>query len=140
LKNIKLCIKGISALNPNQPIKTNLKSDVDLSNLIRTAGGDMNFVKEMINQFEESTLTGIHDMHNALEANELSEIEELAHKLLSAPRHLGINHLVSNFKEIEKYAKSGDKTKLLALIDKANANTLASKDELWKAYVKILEE
>ena len=91
-------------------------TEADLSNLLRVAGNDMNFVKEMILQFKESTQQGLKDIAAALSKENYEEVGNLAHKLVPACRHLGIISLVNQLKNIEENALNQNKKIILELL------------------------
>lgn len=91
----------------------------DLTDLIRMSGEDMKFVEEMIHQFETSTREGLDEMQTAMEEGRFGTVRELAHKLASPSRHLGVTSLLELLKEIEKKAPRGNKILLRELIQQA---------------------
>lgn len=95
------------------------KTEVDLRNLIRIAGGDMQFVKEMIAQFELSAEKGLKTMREALENYDPEKLSDAAHSIVPASRHLGLTELVSLLKEIEEGTENKETDKLRKLVDRA---------------------
>jgi len=91
----------------------------DLSNLVRMAGDDMDFVEEMIIQFEKTTLKGLDEMEAAVEEGMFGTVRELAHKLIPPGRHLGLSLFVEQLGEIEMKAPRGNKLLLRELIRQA---------------------
>ena len=100
----------------------------DLSDLIRMAGDDMDFVEEMITQFEKTTLKGLDEMETALDEGRFGSIKDLAHKLTPPGRHLGLSLLLEQLREIETKAPRGNKILLRDLIKRARkSSSLAGK-------------
>ncbi len=95
----------------------------DLSNLIRMAGDDMEFVEEMIIQFERTTLEGLEEMEAAVEEGRFGTLRDLAHKLMPPGRHLGLSLLLKQLREIEIKAPRGNKMLLKELINKARKSS-----------------
>lgn len=102
----------------------------DLSNLLRTAGNDLNFIEEMIRQFNHSTDSGLNEIIIALESDQYNLIADLAHRIIPASRHLEIAKLVDILKDIETEALSQNKDVILKL-------TLEAKKILPKAVVDL---
>jgi signal transduction histidine kinase/CheY-like chemotaxis protein len=108
-----------------QVLEDNLQHG-DLSNLIRMAGEDMGFVKEMIIQFEKTTLEGLDEMEVAVDEGRFGSVRDLAHKLIPPGRHLGLSMLLEQLREIELKAPRGNKILLRELINGARkSSTLA---------------
>ncbi|OFX20907.1 MAG: hypothetical protein A2041_05450 [Bacteroidetes bacterium GWA2_31_9b] len=93
--------------------------DADLSNLIRVAANDLDFIEEMIQKFKQSTESGLIEIKVALNNKQYSLVADLAHKLTPASRHLGIKKLVEEFKSIEENALNENKNIILKLIHEA---------------------
>ena len=94
-------------------------TEADLSNLVRVAGNDYDFVKEMIQQFKVSTEKGLNDIKIALENDQYTMVADLAHKLAPSSRHLGVKKLVKALKNIEENTLNENKTVILELIQEA---------------------
>ncbi len=88
----------------------------NLSNLLHVAGNDISFVQEMIQQFEQSTLSGIKDIKQEIENESYEKTADLAHKLAPACRHLEANNLLKQLKQIEEYARGKNKADILKLL------------------------
>lgn len=91
----------------------------DLTGLMRMSGEDMGFVEEMIGQFEKSTGDGLAEMRSAIGDGRFGSVRELAHKLASPARHLGLTGLLELLKEIERKAPRGNRILLNELVRKA---------------------
>ena len=101
----------------------------DLTELINMSGEDMAFVEGMIRQFEQSTREGLIEMDAAVEEGRFGTVRDLAHKLASPSRHLGLTSLLDLLKEIEKKAPRGNRILLRELIHKAGEQcTLAGQN------------
>ena len=117
--------------------KNGFKKEGDLTNLLRVAGDDLRFVKEMLDQFESSTQKGLAEMKSAIEKDAFTEVGELAHKLASPSRHLGLNQLLATFKEIEAQSKENNKTSIVVLINEATERVTSASDNLNNQFNKI---
>jgi len=95
----------------------------DLSNLVRMAGDDMEFVEEMILQFEKTTFEGLDEMETAVEEGRFGTVRDLAHKLMPPGRHLGLSVLLLQLREIEMKAPRGNKILLRELISQARISS-----------------
>lgn len=122
---------GHISLSGPQNDMNSLQSDQhpgDLSNLIRMAGDNMEFVEEMITQFEKTTLEGLNEMQTALEEGRFGTVSDLAHKLTPPVRHLGLSLLLEQLREIETKAPQENKDLLRDLISRARkSSSLAGK-------------
>lgn len=113
--------KLITEDKPKQTPEKNGKEG-NLDNLIRTAGDDLSFVREMIAQFEKSTTNGFEEMDLAIKNGKFDAVGDLAHKLAPASRHLELNELLSLLKEIEKTAEQGNKAYIEKLYIEAKSS------------------
>jgi len=100
------------------------KEDADLSNLIRTAAKDLDFIQEMILQFKESSKKGLKEIRNATKNNQFDTVANAAHKLVPAARHLGAQKLVSLLKKIEENAISENKNVILEILPEIEESVL----------------
>jgi signal transduction histidine kinase/ActR/RegA family two-component response regulator/HPt (histidine-containing phosphotransfer) domain-containing protein len=90
---------------------------IDLGNLRRTAGGDEQFVREMLVTFLEGTGKGLGQMAEHLETGDMPGIADIAHKLIPQCRHLGAVELTSLLTEVETASRSGsDSGKIESLL------------------------
>jgi CheY-like chemotaxis protein len=120
-----------------QPPPQDVEHVADLSGLLRDAGNDMLFVREMIDQFAASTRSGLNEIRSALEQEHFSEIADLAHKLAPASRHLKITRLVDKLKEIEKLAGNKNGSEIVILLDEAELLTSRAVQSLNVQYEKL---
>lgn len=109
----------------------------DLSNLVRMAGDDMDFVEEMIVQFEKTTLTGLDEMEAAVDEGRYGTVRDLAHKLVPPGRHLGLSLLVGQLGDIEMKAPRGNKALLRELISQARKSSLEAGKSLHLQFRQI---
>ncbi len=80
---------------------------IDLSKLLRIAGGDEQFVKEMLVKFMEGAGKAIDEMTGLLKEGDADKIAELAHKLIPQCRHIGAGELASLLTETEMECRAG---------------------------------
>ncbi|MGE0018391.1 MAG: response regulator [Draconibacterium sp.] len=79
---------------------------VNLSELSRLAGGDEQFLVEMIQLFIKSMESGIAGIENSLKSGNLHEVAEYAHKMAAPVKHFGATHLYENIRQLEKISKN----------------------------------
>ncbi|MEO9477592.1 MAG: ATP-binding protein [Cyclobacteriaceae bacterium] len=70
--------------------------------------GDKEFVKDMLETFVDSSTANIAEMHDALQANDLPRLSNLAHKTVAPARHLDAKEFVLCLKAIETTADAGN--------------------------------
>jgi signal transduction histidine kinase/CheY-like chemotaxis protein/HPt (histidine-containing phosphotransfer) domain-containing protein len=92
---------------PEVKAEENNPGHIDLRDLRRTAGGDEQFVREMLVTFMEGTGKGLGQMAEHLETGDMPGIADIAHKLIPQCRHLGAVDLTSLLTEVETASKSG---------------------------------
>jgi signal transduction histidine kinase/CheY-like chemotaxis protein/HPt (histidine-containing phosphotransfer) domain-containing protein len=107
LTTILSVIKDYAPLNIELPVSENsFKSDqaekINLQNLYHISGGDVQFVKQMLTSFIDSTRKGITDMLDAVRSGQPDPVAELAHKMLPPARHIGASDLCKLLKTIEE--------------------------------------
>ena len=112
------------------------RQEGDLSNLIRMAGDDMEFVEEMIIQFEKTTLEGLAEMETAVDEGRFGTVRELAHKLTPPGRHLGLSLLLEQLREIEMRAPWGNRKLLRDLINRARKSSTLAGESLHEQFRK----
>lgn len=84
------------------------KPKIDLRNLYHIAGGDEQFVKQMLTSFITSTGSLLEDLQKAVAARNTETAAELAHKMMPPCRHLGAMDLYNILGIIEKGAGTDD--------------------------------
>jgi len=95
------------ALSPADKAEWRGPGRIDLATLRRTAGGDEQFVKEMLNTFIDGTGRGLDEMTEHLKRGDAGKIADISHKLIPQCRHLGAVELTSLLTEIELAGRSG---------------------------------
>ena len=96
-----------------------VSTKINLQNLYHLAGGDEDFVLQMLRTFISTTSTGLVEMKAALLAGERLKVADIAHKLMPPCRHLGAVKLHLLLREIEKDSTGDDnEDQLEELIDK----------------------
>ncbi len=96
-----------------------VSTKINLQNLYHLAGGDEDFVLQMLRTFIGTTATGLADMKTALYAGERRKVADIAHKLMPPCRHLGAVNLTLLLQEIEKNCSgNNNEVQLEELIDK----------------------
>ena len=85
--------------------ESDVKHKINLSSLNHISGGDEKFVNQMLVSFTESTGKGLKEMIEAHETDQMQQVAELAHKMLSPCRHIGANLLCELLEKIEQEIK-----------------------------------
>ncbi|HSO78305.1 MAG TPA: ATP-binding protein, partial [Bacteroidales bacterium] len=85
-----------------------VNAKVNLQNLYHLAGGDEDFVLQMLKTFIGTTATGLAEMKASLLAGERQKAGDIAHKLMPPCRHLGAVNLHILLREIEKNCTGND--------------------------------
>ncbi|MBN1417005.1 MAG: response regulator [Bacteroidales bacterium] len=75
---------------------------IDLHNLYHIAGGDEQFVKQMLVTFIETTEKGLNDMNEAVITGKWESVAGLAHKISPPCRHIGAVNLYGYLRRIEE--------------------------------------
>jgi signal transduction histidine kinase/CheY-like chemotaxis protein/HPt (histidine-containing phosphotransfer) domain-containing protein len=86
--------------------KDETKEKINLQNLIHIAGGDVQFTKQMLITFLETTTKGLQEMKESLGSAQWNVIADLAHKMLPPCRHLGASDMCNYLKNIETAARN----------------------------------
>jgi HPt (histidine-containing phosphotransfer) domain-containing protein len=73
-----------------------------MQNLHHIAGGDEQFVTQMLVSFINSTEKGLKEIQDAVRSKKWESVAHLAHKLMPPCRHIGAMDLYNLLAEIEK--------------------------------------
>jgi CheY-like chemotaxis protein/nitrogen-specific signal transduction histidine kinase/HPt (histidine-containing phosphotransfer) domain-containing protein len=107
LSVIKDYEQGTGIIQPaGEKVDYTADKKINLDNLYHIAGGDEQFVKQMLVSFIESTKRGLDEMKEAVRTGGLETVAELAHKMLPPCRHIGALELSSLLKKIEENTKN----------------------------------
>jgi len=110
LTTILSVIREVFARETIQPAVENIfASDndrINLQNLVHIAGGDTQFMKQMLITFLESTTKGLQEMGEAVTSGHWHMVGELAHKMLPPSRHIGASDLSIYLRKIEDGIKN----------------------------------
>ncbi len=87
---------------PDRGDKTGSGDKISLDNLYHIAGGDRQFVRQMLVTFIDTTDTGLKEIQNAFLSGQWEQVADLAHKLLPPCRHIRAMELTSLLSRIEK--------------------------------------
>jgi signal transduction histidine kinase/HPt (histidine-containing phosphotransfer) domain-containing protein len=102
--NTQFAIANNGTNEPESPDKINL------NNLYHISGGDEQFVKQMLISFINTTQKGLKDMKEASLEGRWESVANLAHKLLSPCRHIGVMDLYNILSKIEKDIRNNNNT------------------------------
>jgi len=94
------------------PIEKENEEEAKLTfqNLYHLAGGNEDFVRQMLVTFLETTQRGLAEMSLAYKSEQADQLAELAHKLLPPCRHIGAKKMCSLLKQTEDIIRSSNST------------------------------
>ena len=78
----------VTAVKPEAQVLA-INEKIDLTNLYHIAGGDRQFVKQMLVSFIETTEKGLNEIRESYFSGHWQTLADLSHKLLPPCRHLG---------------------------------------------------
>ena len=93
--------------------RNDIKSRVNLQNLLHIAGGDTQFTKQMLITFLETTTKGLQEMNEASSSGQWGTVAELAHKMLPPSRHIGASELSNFFRKMEDGFRNNAETGII---------------------------
>jgi CheY-like chemotaxis protein len=136
----------LSVLKENTPVtiqgdfikeeKRNSGPDkINLNNLFHIAGGDEQFVKQMLLTFIDTTDKGLNNMQNLATLGQWDEVASLSHKLLPPCRHIGAMHLYSLLQKIEEIIHNKNDTKIIESLTSESAREFRAVSELIKEHI-----
>jgi HPt (histidine-containing phosphotransfer) domain-containing protein len=106
----------------------------DLTYLKNMAGGNIEFVKEMISIFEEQVIELKEDMTKAFNSQNWSALGKVAHKAKSSIAVVGMTDLANELKSLELLAGEGKEIeKYKAIVDRFVIESTEASAELSKA-------
>jgi signal transduction histidine kinase/CheY-like chemotaxis protein/HPt (histidine-containing phosphotransfer) domain-containing protein len=91
----------------------NINGKINLQNLIHISGGDIQFTKQMLVTFLETTTRSLEEMKEALASGQGNNIADLAHKMLPPCRHLGASDMCNFLRNIEDAARNNGEKRIL---------------------------
>jgi len=104
-------------------------------NLYHLAGGNEDFVRQMMETFLETTQRGLAEMSLAYKSEQPDQVAELAHKLLPPCRHIGAKKMCSLLKQTEDIIRRSNSTSGTGpLINEATIEFNAISNEI-KSYI-----
>jgi signal transduction histidine kinase/CheY-like chemotaxis protein/CHASE3 domain sensor protein/HPt (histidine-containing phosphotransfer) domain-containing protein len=101
-------IYPLQATQKKDPLKEKIRNappKVSLENLRHISGGDIQFIKQMLESFIFSTQKGIRDINDALAHGNMELVSGIAHRLLPPCRHLGATELHDLLSRIEEQSQ-----------------------------------
>lgn len=122
----------------DEKTKVGVNNRINLQNLVHIAGGDEQFMKQMLITFLETTTRGLQEMNVAVAEGQWNTVGELAHKLLPPSRHIGAADLTRLLREIEENIKNNTESEsLVALTRETVTEFEVIKDLLDEQIAKI---
>ncbi len=93
--------------------RENFNGKINLQNLIHISGGDLQFTRQMLVTFLESTTRGLQEINEALSSGQGKAIADLAHKMMPPCRHLGATDMCNYLRNLEDAARSNGETTII---------------------------
>lgn len=115
------------------------ESDADIEGLVRASGNDTSFVKDMIGQFETSTLRGLEEIREAVEQEKYEMVDDLAHRMAPPARHLAAGRLLDVIGRIREASEEKSAEKIMELTGLAKEITLQVVEHLEQQYRALTE-
>jgi len=108
-ENLHKVITQTLQKNKVEPEKTKKEqtNDADLSDLIKMANGDPDFVKEMIDIFLKSSEKNMQAIEENIENKDWQAVADLAHKLAAPAKHLNATNVYTTLKQLQNLAEEG---------------------------------
>ncbi len=107
--------------NDQSQVKSKLYN-IDL--ILDLSGGDMQFVRAMLQMFAAQIPGMLKDMHLAYEEKRLTEIKDIAHKMKPTIDSLNMGSFKQTIRDLESLCKTGIDQPQLALLIKEVQTTL----------------
>jgi len=108
-------------------------NDIKFDLLIKLAGGDDDFIREMLHLFLEKAPAGLENLNSSVANNDLSAVANQAHKLKSSIQIIADNELHLLIKKIEEEAKANrSNSEMAEYITKLNTQMITLFDSIKK--------
>lgn len=108
---------------------------INLKNLYHIAGGDEQFVKQMLVSFVTTTQKGLKDIQVASMSGQWDSVANLAHKLLPPSRHIGATNLCNLLSTIEKDIRNNNSTESIETLTLKSLREFEAISELLKEQI-----
>jgi HPt (histidine-containing phosphotransfer) domain-containing protein len=106
-------------------------NDIKFELLIKLAGGDDDFIREMLSLFLEKAPSSLEILEASIKNNDLTSVANQAHKLKSSIQIIADNELHLLIKKIEEDAnKNGSKSELTKNIGQLNTQMITLFDAI----------
>lgn len=108
-------------------------NDIKFDLLIKLAGGDDDFIREMLNLFLDKAPASLENLNKSIKNNDLVAIANQAHKLKSSIQIIADNELHLLIKKIEEEARANrSKSELTENIEYLNTQMITLFDSIKK--------
>ena len=98
----------------------NNSNDFKFDQLIKLAGGDEAFIREMLNLFLDKAPLSLEILNTSIKNNDLISVANHAHKLKSSIQIIADSELHLLIKKIEQEARDNSKSELIQNIKRLN--------------------
>lgn len=109
----EISVRSANETSPENKEIGEVNQKINLKNLYHLSGGDIQFTRQMLITFIETTTRGLQEMKEALNTGQWNSIAELGHKLLPPCRHIGASDMCSNLKQIEDSARNNGEKEII---------------------------
>jgi len=92
---------------PPLAVQEKAEPPVDIERLAEMAGGDDAGIRELIDLYFAQTSSQFEQLSVAVQANDLREVERIAHKAAGASATCGMNAVVPALRELERQGREG---------------------------------
>lgn len=115
--------------------KKDFTDKIDLQNLNHIAGGDEQFVKQMLTSFITTTDRLMKDMQEAVAGQRWESVADISHKILPPCRHIGAMDLYDLLKKIETATRKNDFTDSVEILTANALHEFETVSELLNAQI-----
>jgi HPt (histidine-containing phosphotransfer) domain-containing protein len=115
--------------------KKDFTDKIDLQNLNHIAGGDEQFVKQMLTSFITTTDRLMKDMQEAVAGQRWESVADISHKILPPCRHIGAMDLYDLLKKIETATRKNDFTDSVEILTANALHEFETVSELLNAHI-----
>ena len=105
-----------------------------IDNLLRSVGGDLDFLEELLQDFFDDSRHQLSQMQEALAAGDAERLRRAAHTLKSNSDNFGANRLAESCKSLERMGTSA----ALGEADECLASTIIAYDEVKPVLIDVI--
>ena len=106
------------------------RTPIDVADALERVGDDREFLRELLNLYEEDLATRIEVLREAIAGGDLKAVEQLGHAVKGSSANLGLPFLRNRAAAIELAGRKGDAAKALANLDRLEEEFQRLRDHL----------